>query len=300
MPGNETNGTLMVTSRSVDGIHMLYGTSASNFIYTPYTEAGGGAIEYTIQNMAQTYMLDDRGVIGLQTTLNYGNFDSAAISYKVNNFITAYKNLAVCSITERLKSQYRVYFSNGLALYFTIVNGKLNGITKVQIEHVPYQMFDERFSDGSQGMFMCTTDGYVMQLEQGTSFDGSDINAFLTPNFDSSRSHRIRKRYRKCALEIFGGGYASISFGYSLGYGTNRISQEAAKSYVSDAIPAGIWDSFTWDNFIWDGIDLTPFELEMRGTAENVALTFKTGTNYTESFTINTATIHYSMRRAMR
>ncbi len=298
MPGDQSTATLMVTSRSVDGIHMLYGNARSNFSYIPFL-SGGGAIDYTIKNLAQTYMLDDRGVIGLETTLNFGNFNAAALSYKVNRFIELKKNLATCSSVDRIKSQYRVFFSDGFGLYFTIVNGKLIGIMPTYFPDIPYYIFEGRFSNGNQGVFMCTDSGYLMQMEKGTSFDGANINAQLILNYNSSRSHRVLKRYRKCSLEVFGLSYANISFGYSLGYGKAQISQPANKDYFSDALVSE-WDAFTWDAFTWDGTDISPFEIEMRGTAENVSLTFMSGTNYIDSYTINTATLQYTPRRRMR
>lgn len=300
MPGNQSTATMMVTSRSVDGVHLLYGTAWSNFNYVPYVGAGGGALDYTIQNMAQTYMLDDRGVIGLQTTLNFGNFDASALSFNVNTFINANKNNASCSTVDRLKSQYRLFFSNGSALYFTVINGKLSGIMPIQFPDNPYQVFEGRFNNGTQGTFMCTNSGYLMHMEKGTSFDGADINAFVTLNYNSQSSHMVLKRYRKCSLEVFGLSYANISFGYSLGYGTSRISQPASKTYASDAGAAVQWDAFVWDSFVWDGVDITPFNIQMDGTGENVALTFKSGTNYYEPFTLNTATLNYTPRRALR
>jgi len=298
MPGDQTSAAMMVTSRANEGVYMLYGKGQTSFVFTPFL-SGGGAFDYTIQNMSQTYMFDDRGIIGLQTTLNYGNFEAISLSYHVNKFVNLHKNLVSCSILDRKKSQYRLFFSDGNGLYMTVLNGQLHGIMPVQFPHHIFNVISGRFSNGDDGAFLCTNDGYVMQMEKGTSFDGADINAKLEMVYDQTGSSRIIKRYRKCALEVEGDLFAKIGFGYKLGYNKSNISQPSNKDYQSSVDPVQ-WDHFTWDAFRWDGKDISPLEVEMGGSAENVSLVFSSGTNYISSYSINTATIHYTARRGIR
>jgi len=292
------SGNMSVLAASQTDTMILYGTDATNFDLIPF-EDGGGAIDHTMANMADAYMMDSSGVVSLQATQAFGNFASSTITNNVQKYIKEKRTRASCSIVDRPKSQYRLFFTDGDALFITIVNGKLVGSAPMAMPNTAYQCFAGKYSDGEEASFMCTTDGYVMHMEKGTSFDGAAIDGYVSLVFNHTRSSRIIKSYSKCAVNISGGGYKSIDFSYTLGYGASEIAHNGTQAYVSN-VSRMQWDAFTWDAFVWDGQDLTPRECEMEGDACNVSLTFKSGTNYTESFTIDAATLHYTLRRGMR
>jgi hypothetical protein len=60
------------------------------------------------------------------------------------------------------------------------------------------------------------------------------------------------------------------------------------------------WDEMVWDNFVWDGADITPTEVEMTGTAENVSIRISSVSEVIQPFTVNSILIHYTMRRGIR
>jgi hypothetical protein len=55
-----------------------------------------------------------------------------------------------------------------------------------------------------------------------------------------------------------------------------------------------------WDNFVWDGSDISPSEIEVQGTAENMAIRISSVSAIIEPFTVNTIIVHYTMRRGLR
>ena len=296
MPGSSATAALLVTSRN--NTYLLYGTGYASWNFVSYNN-GCGALDYTCQNMADTYMMDDRGVTALKTSLVYGNFDTSTLTYSINKFIDQHRSTASYAALNRLKSQYRIFFKDGYGLYITIVNGTLVGIMPVYFPTPVYMADDGKYSNGAEANFFCGTDGYLYQMDQGTSFDGLPMNEFLTLNFDPSNSARVRKRYRKAAVEMSGSGYCSFSFGYTLSYGNSDISQSNYASYSSNA-QLMQWDNFTWDNFVWDGQTVVPSECEMTGTGENVAITIRASSPYVQPYTLNSIILHYSYRRALR
>jgi hypothetical protein len=84
-----------------------------------------------------------------------------------------------------------------------------------------------------------------------------------------------------------------------LGYRTAELEQPADQVYSND-LRASYWDSFTWDNFVFDGRDLSPTEVEVTGTAENIAIRISSVSNLFKPFTLNSAIVHYTMRRGIR
>ena len=295
-PGNQNTGAMAIYTDS--DTFILYGTSSANWSLVSYN-VGTGAKPYTAQNMAQSYVFDDRGVINLQTTLNYGNFDSAAITLNIRPFVQQRRNLAVGSSLNREKAQYRVFFSDSYALYLTISNNNLLGAMPVQFPNPVTVVCEGESPDGAETSFFGSTNGFVYRLDAGTSFDGAEIAANITLVFNAIRSPRILKRYRKGSLEISGTSYAEFTFSYDLGYSSTDLGQDIGTNYSSNLV-ASYWDSISWDNFVWDGRTLAPSEVEIMGTAENIAVRIASISDIYAPFTVNSTILHYSMRRGLR
>jgi hypothetical protein len=297
MPGDQSTGALGVYTRSDTSV--LYGTNSGNFQLTNFN-TGTGAIGYTAQVLDQAYVLDDRGVIGLSATLNYGNFTPAALTMNLTPFVQIRRNLATASVVNREKSQYRVFFSDGTGLYLTIRNGKFLGAMPVQFSHPVTCAVEGEKPDGSETSFFGSTNGYVYRLDAGTSFDGGVIPASFNLVINSIGSPRVLKRYRKASVEMTGDSYASFAFGYDLGYRSAYIEQPADGD-VANNLRAGFnWDGFTWDNFVWDGSNVSPSEVDVNGTAENIAVRFTSVSNLWQPFTVNSVILHYTPRRGLR
>jgi hypothetical protein len=249
--------------------------------------------------MDSAYVLDDRGVMSLGTSLNFGNFLPASLTMNIRPFIQIRRNLATASLVNREKGQYRIFFSDKYALYMTILNGKVLGAMPIQFAHAVTCAVEGESPDGSSTSFFGSTDGYVYRLDAGTSFDGAPIAANFNLVYNSTKSPRMLKRYRKASMELTGDSYADVAFGYDLAYRTQYLSQSADANYDSD-LRATFWDNMNWDNFVWDGSDVSPTEISMEGSAENMAIRVSSVSAILEPFTVNTIILHYTMRRGLR
>jgi len=296
LPGDQSSGALGVYTRSDTSI--LYGTSAEDFKLSSYN-SGTGALAYTAQTMDQAYVMDDRGVLGLGTSLNFGNFVTATLTMNIRPFIQARRNLASASAVNREKGQYRVFFSDRNALYITIINGKLLGSMPVQFNCAVTCCVEGETPDGAETSFFGADDGFVCRLDSGTSFDGAPIPANLNLVFNASGSPRILKRYRKASIEMTGDSYAEVSFGYDMAYGSNRVGQAVDAVYDND-LRSSYWDEMNWDNFVFDGVGVSPTEVDLQGTAENLSIRLSSVSALLQPFTVNSLLIHYSMRRGLR
>ena len=296
LPGDQTSGALGVYTRQDTSI--LYGTSGEDFKLSVFN-TGTGAYAYTAQTMDQAYVFDDRGVMNLGTSLNFGNFLTASLTSKILPYIQERRNLAVASSVNREKGQYRVFFSDRNALYLTIINGQLSGIMPIQFDSAVTCCVEGETPAGKGTSFFGADDGFVYRLDAGTSFDGRPIPANLNLVFNSIKSPRILKRYRKASVEMTGNSFAQIGFGYDLGYRTQNIDQSIDTAHDNDLRPA-YWDSMVWDSFVWDGAEITPTEVDMTGTAENVSIRISSVSPILQPFTVNSILIHYTMRRGIR
>lgn len=296
LPGDQSSGALGVYTRNDTSV--LYGTDSSTFSLSTFN-TGTGAIAHTAQNMDSAYVLDDRGVMSLGTSLNFGNFLPASLTMNIRPFIQARRNLATASLVNREKGQYRIFFSDKSALYMTILNGKVLGAMPIQFSHAVTCAIEGESPDGTATSFFGSTDGYVYRLDAGTSFDGSPIPANFNLVYNSTKSPRMLKRYRKASVEMTGDSYAEIAFGYDLAYRSIYLAQPADADYDAD-LRATFWDSMSWDNFVWDGADISPTEISVEGSAENMAIRISSVSAILEPFTVNNIILHYTMRRGLR
>ena len=296
LPGDQSSGALGVYTRRDTSV--LYGTSESTFALSTFN-TGTGAVPYTAQNMDQAYVLDDRGIISLGTTLNFGNFLPASLTMNLRPYIESRINLATASSVNRIKAQYRVFFSDATAIYMTMVNGKLLGSMPVEFLDPVLVCVEGEDANGQAVSFFGSDNGFVYQLDKGTSFDGDDITASFNLVYDSVKSPRILKRFRRASVEFAGNYFATIQFGYDLGYRRQEIPQPLDASYDAD-LRSSYWDSMIWDNFVWDGSDVTPSEIEVSGTAENISIRISSASDLFEPFTVNTIILHYTPRRGLR
>lgn len=296
LPGDQSSGAMGVYTENDTSV--LYGASEADFKLSNFN-TGVGALRYTTQNMDQTYALSERGVMGMGTTLNFGNFLSSTLTMNIRPFVQSRRNLASASVVNREKGQYRLFFSDGYGIYLTIANTSYMGSMPVQFPNPVTCTTEGGSVDGPEASYFGSTNGFVYTLDAGTSFDGEPIAANITLVYNSVSSPRILKRYRRASVELTGDSYAEFSFGYDLGYRTNELSQPGEDFYSND-LRSGYWDSFTWDNFVFDGRDISPSEVEVTGTSENIAIRISSVSNLLKPFTVNSIIIHYTMRRGIR
>jgi hypothetical protein len=295
-PGSQNTAAMTIYTR--ENVFILYGTSSANWNLVAYN-TGVGAVDYSQQNMNSSYQMSAKGISALTASLNYGNFDQATLTANILPFIRSVRNKVNCSALCREKSQYRLYFNDGSGLYLTVVNGQYMGAMPVSFPVAMNVAWESELPTGEEIILTGGSDGYVYRHEKGTSFDGAAIYHYLTLNFNTAKSPRMLKRYRKASLEVQGSGYAEIGFGYSLGYGSSEIPQGSTVSYATNfAVPK--WDNFTWDNFIWDGRTIQPNEIELTGTGENIQVTLSGNSNYYAPYTVNSIITHYTVRRGLR
>jgi hypothetical protein len=295
-PGVSGGGALTIFSRNTT--HTLYGTGVANWALKGFHD-DLGAYAYTIQDPAQVIYLDDRGITDLTVSQNYGNFDHSALSSKIRDSLNVKLSLAVASCVCRKKNQYRLFFSDGSAYFVTFNGRKVMGISQMQYPIAANVVWSGEGGDGGEHIYYGGTDGFVYEMERGTSFDGANIDASFLLAYNFQKSPRMNKRYRYTTVEITSQSYAELSIGYTLGYGSAHISQPGAQNVVAE-LGQTQWDTFTWDSFTWDGLTLEPATVDSRGEAENIAFYISSNSAAWESFDITALLVHYTPRKRLR
>ncbi|MDE1943469.1 MAG: hypothetical protein KGI47_10070 [Betaproteobacteria bacterium] len=293
---------------------VLYGSSTANFQLV-LTGPGAGAAPYTAQNIGDGYSLDSKGVVKMEQTLNYGNFEMSVVTRAVQPIVDSHRGMATASCIVRATDQYRVFYNDGTGLIVYIL-GKQTPTMMGDIlttDAADIMQFD--FSQGTgiyfntvisvvdntgvERIFAGASNGYVYELERGSSFDGENINAFLLMAFNSSKTPRNRKHYHRSVLQAVVQNTAQVSIGYDLDYGSYD-TQPGSRSSSGLTQTGGLWDQNQWDTGVWDAPYLYDYVIDTPGNGRNMALLIYANNAIDYPYTIQSMISHYSIGRLER
>lgn len=301
--GEATSGAMVVSTKNKT--YILYGNDTSDFNLVHYAP-NNGARAYTLQNIGFAHFLDTLGVTQLATSSNYGGFQINILTNLVQPYVNSKLGLEIASCVVKSSNQYRLFFSDGTGLICQIVADPRGG-TAVGAS-MPFDYGDIVFNtidsvidtSGNERIFGAATNGYVYELNVGTSFDGEVIPSHIMLTFNSSKSPRLRKRYRRSVLQFRSGSTANVGIGYDLSYGDGDASY--GRSVERTVYGAGtFYDAFTnWENFTWDASYAQQLTVNTVGTGENISLVVSNESDQDESFTLHTCFIHYTQGRLNR
>jgi hypothetical protein len=287
---------MLVTTNSKTFV--VYGSSNADFSLATHSPTSG-AVRDSVQVVDQPYYLSDLGLVNLAVTGAYGNFLMSSLSQAINPFVVNEHSRVVSSCIVRAKSQYRIYFSDGYGIYATFLNGKIIGLTVVNLNIALRCIASLKRANNDEVIYAGSDDGYVYQLERGPNFDGGQIISYMNLAFAAFKSPRMRKHFRKAVMEVKGDGYLEYLMSFDLAWANTDITPTPAQNAVI-ALASINWDTFFWDQFYWDGVNNAPTEIGLDGTGENIGLKLVSQADYIQPFTVSSVIIHYTLRRQLR
>lgn len=258
-----------------------------------------GAVAYTAQSMSDTYFLDDRGLTSIRASQEYGNFQDATLSRKIQPVIDKIRNKVVGSYVVRQRGLVVLLMNDGSTLMMGISGGRSSGFLEGLLDFVPSCVFSGEDEIGVERIFVGAANGLVYEMDKGSTFDGGDIESAIKIYYYNSKSPRVRKRYRKIVLEMSAALYASLDFSAEYSYGDAGIGQVRTTT-VDMTGAGGSWDAANWDAIYWDSQDISQPEIALDGTGLNIALSFYSKTKLDFGHTLQGALMHYTPRRQQR
>lgn len=287
------NDTLGIFNRN--STYVLYGASSSDWNLTQFSDESG-AIEWTIQRMGVPIYLDDRGLMDFRQSPNFGDFENSSFSQKIKSLINSKRLLAVSSVRSRSKDQYRIFFTDGTGIFASFAGRKLEGFTDVNYGKTFYCAASVEDTDGTEVLLFGSSDGYVYQLDKGTSFDGAAVAAFIRLPFNHIGSPEYKKRFFKAVVELTSPGAMTLSFTPDFTYGFESGASEDVTTQPS----GGYWNIAEWDEFYYsDQITGSP-EIYFDGHGKNVGILMYTNHTYELPHIIHGVTLHYSVHGVAR
>ncbi len=291
--------TLLVSSRN--STNQLSGENAETFGLDPL-DAEIGAIPRTNQSVGKVYCLDDRGIIQITRSQEFGNFTLGTVSRKIQKVIDAMRSVVVASSVYRAKNQYRLYGSDGTGVCMTVGVGQ-NGLeyyfTEFLYPNPVSCTVSGEDSTGKDVVFFGSTNGEVYQADKGSSFDGEEIEAYIWLPFNHSKSPETLKSYRKATIEMTSTGYSSLRINPEFSYGDPGIQSHLTEIQEILGV-GGYWDLSNWNEFYYDTRVVSSPSMSLSADGTNISLIIYSKSDIDLGHKLDGVILQFTPRRLVR
>ena len=297
--GDEITGLIAAQGEALaiparNSMSLLYGRGVSTWELRQ-NAVSSGALPYTVQRYRQPVYLDDLGITALSATNDYGDFYAASLSEAIGPFIGVKKLLAIASMVVKKKNQYRLFFSDGTGVSLTTDWKKVFGWMRFELGKAITCCCSGEDSDGNEVLLFGSDDGYVYELDSGTSFDGEEFTKFLRFPYNHMGLPQNDKFVPKISLELDAASQIELKFLADFYNNPSSVMQTFDLS-----ASGGYWGDVTWGSFIWNGDTISRAEALIKGHSTYMSLFIKSTSDYDEPHTLHGVTIQYIVRRLMR
>lgn len=291
---------------SEDKIDRLTGNTLADFVLQPITRNIGCVDRDTIQEVGSDIMfLGPDGLRLLSATDRIGDVDlavvSKAIQKEVTDVITA--NTSFASVVIKKKSQYRLLGYND-SISATAATGILG--TQLAGEQGTYfgwaelrgikaYVADSDYHLRVELVLFANEDGYVYQMDSGSSFDGANINATFATPFVPVKDPRIRKAFYKLVLYLDPEGSVDISAALKLDFDDEGLIQPSAIQFANVTGTVGFYGSAnaTYGTARYGSKLKKVFSSQVVGSGFTVSLQFTSNT-IDPPFSLDAATLEFA------
>lgn len=279
--------------------YLLYGTSVLDWNLKLHAE-DSGAIEWSVQPIGAPRYIDDRGMTSLDAVQSFGDFAASTFSQKIQPLLNSrlrYSSVTA-SIRVRTKDQYRVFFADGTGVIAKF-RPKAIEFTRINFGVVVRCACSVEDTSGREVLLFGSDDGYVYEMDSGTSFDGSEIVGYLRLPFGHLKSPQQNKHYFKAVLDIDAPGSTNLDFTHELNYG-NPDTPLGATQNLNVQSGGGQWGNAIWSEFVWGAQVVGTADGYIDGDGVNLGMLIRSATTYDRPHTINGVNLHYSTRGRAR
>lgn len=258
-----------------------------------------GAVEWSVQTLFDLFYLDDRGLTSLTSSQNFGNFESGTVSTGVNPFLRERKSKVKASCIVKRKNQYRIFFeSNSFgceSLTLTFKGGQIMGYGRSALDHSVECIVSSEDTEGNEVIYFGSDDGFVYQLDKGTSFDGKAYESFFRLAFNHLGMPRNKKRFREAILGIQASTGINLKVKPEFNYGDSATAGHRVLD-IDILGGGGVWDVSEWNDFVWSSQVLTEGRVDISGIGRSLSLVVYSKSDVDEPHTIFDFTLKFSMR----
>jgi hypothetical protein len=274
--------------------YLLYGTSSADWNLKSLSDEAG-AIEWTTQRFAGSpFYLDDRGITRLDAVEAYGDFQASSISSAIAPYLETKTSLVTASIRVREKNQYRLFFSDGYGVIVRL-EGQQVYITRINYGKAVHCTCSAENSDGTEVLLFGSDDGYVYEMDAGTSFDGESVQSFVRLAYFFDGRPRQIKSFTKAELLIDSSRGTELNFTQEYSNSTPNIPRGITQEMTMNT-GGGFWGADEWGEFLWGQQVQGTAEAYLDGEGTNIGVVIRSDSIYTQPHTLQGIIYEYIAR----
>ena len=310
--GSDVTGLIVFRDQLIiftqNSIKRITGTTAADFVVTPITDRIGCVNGDTIQEVGGDIMyLAPDGIRLLSATDRIGDFGldiaSDSIAKDTFNFLNSTANYS--SVLLREKAQYRIFAyveseqaetAKGLIATKFVSQGA-SGISWSTTSGIKSYISDSTYIGNAETILFANEDGYVYQMETGSTFDGSPIEAIYESPYMPISDPQVRKTLYKMTLyaEPTGNMEIDVNIKYDFDIKTgNGIIQPPTDAITSSGTSIFLYGSTSavYGTATYGGQLDNVYNLNLVGSGKTLAIRIEdNSTNPT--FTLDTALLEF-------
>jgi hypothetical protein len=154
-------------------------------------------------------------------------------------------------------------------------------------------------ANGNEAMFFGSTDGFLYQMDSGTSFDQQPVNAWMRLAFNSIGSPTQNKRWHKVTLECEATNSSTLGLIAEYAYSDPDLSPAVEQDFTVQG-GGGFWDASNWDQFVWSTTWEGLAECHVDGFGRNISIGIISVATYEQPHILHGLILHYTPRGLVR
>jgi len=271
--------------------------SSYTFATEDFLKESGGFRHTAAALHGDIYFCDDRGPTNLSVTDAFGDFTTGNLKKKAHVTYQQYKDNILGAYVQRAKSQYRVFFSDSTngqtrAIFTTLSEKKVKGTT-LALYPVEFSCFHEGETEGQDIKIVAGgANGYVYEMDKGTSFDGETINTSFESAYYHYGTPRLWKRFHRVLFEITSTNRTQFFIKPKYNYSSGELANAQTQEFRTVG-QAAQWGFAKWGSFVWGGPVVNNPMVYLRGYGNNFSMGIGTTSKYTRH-TIHNMIVDYS------
>ena len=286
----------VLVSYARNSIHILSGSANSGsdaWILNPYTREGGAFVDCAKTIGGDILAWDKPGAYYLQAAQVFGDFSATAASDKIRSL--AESQTPTFSIVSKKTGTYRAFCADGRVLVATFVGSQLLGWGQIHYDKTFSCACVGEDSGGSEVIFAGGSDGFVYQLDAGTSFDGAAILSILRLAFNALKSPTRKKRFRRFVLELSAQAPVTVRVQPDFDYGDFGGSTGLLDMDMWASGGGGLLDVSAWDAFVFDAGTIGQATINISGVGTSIGWLMNHSSATDAPFTLATGNLHFDL-----
>lgn len=281
----------------LNSVRLLLGTTLGSSDFRKLLDTTGCA-KFTLDEVNGAAIGTDRiGTYFLEAAQEFGNFKKNALSRKVERLVAKRTQDIKFALVCKNKSQYRIFFNDMTGITATFDGTRLIGWFPFTTAHQFTCGWVGDDANGDEVMYVGTSDGYVMQLDKGTSHDGTAIQHVLSLAFDNMDSVTAYKRFYTVRPDVTStGGPLTVSLYTETDYGLERDVN------AGTGVPAtgAVYGSGTYGGAYYGAAIVGDSVYNIDGIGFNVSPIFVHEDDIDTPCTFEANTIEYALTKARK